>query len=212
VTAVAYLPTLLVVQAWTADESSSLAAAALVVLGTLLAIVFNMLSQAVVLHGAFQHMRRRPVSLAESLKVGLARILPVVVLAIVEVMLIVLALLLFVIPGLIVFTMWSVAVPVCVVEQRGPIESLSRSSELTAGHRWKIFGLMLSLFVVSAVVSPLIDELLDAVAGTALMLIGSLVWNGIWGAFYAIAVVVTYHDLRVAKEGIDIEQIAAVFD
>jgi hypothetical protein len=45
-----------------------------------------------------------------------------------------------------------------------------------------------------------------------LTLIGGLLWNGIWGAFYAIAAVVTYHDLRVAKEGTDIEQIAAVFD
>ncbi len=51
-----------------------------------------------------------------------------------------------------------------------------------------------------------------AIVGAPLALVGSLIWNGIWGAFYAIAVVVTYHDLRVAKEGIDIEQIASVFD
>jgi hypothetical protein len=31
-------------------------------------------------------------------------------------------------------------------------------------------------------------------------------------AVYAITAVVAYHDLRVAKGGIDIEQIAAVFD
>jgi hypothetical protein len=38
------------------------------------------------------------------------------------------------------------------------------------------------------------------------------VWNGFWGALYAIFAVVTYHDLRVAKEGVDTEQIAAVFE
>jgi hypothetical protein len=43
-------------------------------------------------------------------------------------------------------------------------------------------------------------------------MVGDLVWNGIWGAFYAICVVVTYHDLRAAKEGVGIDQIAAVFD
>ena len=68
------------------------------------------------------------------------------------------------------------------------------------------------LLLISMVVSPLIEFGLAAVGGTTLALIGSLIWNGVWGAFYAIAVVVTYHDLRVAKEGIDIEQIAAVFD
>jgi hypothetical protein len=31
-------------------------------------------------------------------------------------------------------------------------------------------------------------------------------------AFYAVLIVVTYHDLRVAKEGIDTDQIAAVFE
>jgi hypothetical protein len=31
-------------------------------------------------------------------------------------------------------------------------------------------------------------------------------------AFNAIVIVVTYHDLRVAKEGVDTEQIAAVFE
>ena len=40
----------------------------------------------------------------------------------------------------------------------------------------------------------------------------SLVWSALWGAFYAILAVVTYHDLRVAKEGLDTDQIAAVFD
>jgi len=39
-----------------------------------------------------------------------------------------------------------------------------------------------------------------------------LLWGALWTAYYSIAVVMTYHDLRVAKEGIDIEQIAAVFD
>ena len=71
---------------------------------------------------------------------------------------------------------------------------------------------MLLLVIISAVVSPLIEFGLAAVVGTTLALVGTLIWNGVWGAFYAIAVVVTYHDLRVAKEGIDIEQIAAVFD
>ena len=37
-------------------------------------------------------------------------------------------------------------------------------------------------------------------------------WGALFGAFNAIMVVVTYHDLRVAKEGVDTDQIAAVFD
>ena len=40
----------------------------------------------------------------------------------------------------------------------------------------------------------------------------NLIWSAAWSAFYAIVIVVTYHDLRVAKEGVDTEQIAAVFE
>jgi hypothetical protein len=42
--------------------------------------------------------------------------------------------------------------------------------------------------------------------------VAGLVWNAIWTAFFAILVVVAYRDLRVAKEGIDTDQIAAVFE
>ena len=108
--------------------------------------------------------------------------------------------------------MWFVATPACVVEQLGPSDSMRRSAELTSGYRWKIFGLMLVLLVISAVVTPLIDLTLEDMGGGAVPLIAGLIWNGVWGAFYAIAAVVTYHDLRVAKEGVDIAQIAAVFD
>ena len=71
--------------------------------------------------------------------------------------------------------------------------------------------MILLLVIISAVVSPLVEFGLAVVSPT-LALVGTLIWNGVWGAFYAIAVVVTYHDLRVAKEGINIEQIASVFD
>jgi uncharacterized membrane protein len=157
-------------------------------------------------------MRGRPVSLSESLQVGLQRFFPIVGLAIVMGIMVMLGFILLIVPGLILLTMWFVSTPACVVERLGPIRSLGRSSELTKGHRWKIFGLMLVLLLISMVVTPVIEYSFAAIGGTMLVLIASLLWNGVWGAFYAISVVVTYHDLRVAKEGIDIEQIAAVFD
>jgi uncharacterized membrane protein len=119
---------------------------------------------------------------------------------------------LFLIPGLILFTMWFVATPVCVVEKLGPLGSMGRSSRLTKGHRWKIFGLFLLLIIISVVVSQSVAVILVAIGGVTLALLGAIAWGGVWGAFYAISVVVTYHDLRAAKEGTDIDQIAAVFD
>ena len=71
---------------------------------------------------------------------------------------------------------------------------------------------MLFLFVSDGIVDKAINLTSTSVAGGIPAFVGQVIWNGIWGAFYAIFVVVTYHDLPVAKEGVDIEQIAAVFE
>jgi hypothetical protein len=54
---------------------------------------------------------------------------------------------------------------------------------------------------------------LTALAGNPIVgLTGQLIWTGIAAAFSAVVFTVTYYDLRVIKEGVDIDQVAAVFD
>jgi len=180
--------------------------------GFFLFLVLNTLAQAVILYGAFQAMRGRPVNLGECLKVGLSRFFPIIGLAICAYLCIWIGLIFLIVPGIILGIMWYVGTPVCVVEKKGPMASLGRSSELTKGHRWKIFGMLLLLFIVAALVGGIIDALLGLSRSPVLVALGTLAWTGVWGAFYAIFGVVTYHDLRVAKEGVDIHEIAAVFD
>ena len=52
----------------------------------------------------------------------------------------------------------------------------------------------------------------SAIGGVFVARLILLLWNAIYIAFSATLVVVTYRDLRVAKEGVDTDQIAAVFD
>jgi MFS family permease len=213
VTIVAYLPLLLIPGA-TADVTTDPAAISLGLIGlaAFLTMVLGMLSQAVVLYGAFQDMRGCQVNLSESLKVGLRRFLPIIGLAIVMSFGLMLGFILLLVPGFILFAMWFVATPPCVVEQLGPFRSLGRSAQLTKGHRWKVFGLFIVLMLISAVIGGGLSMTLRQFGSPVLTAIGNLLWNGVWGALYSIAVVVTYHDLRVAKEGVDIEHIASVFD
>jgi hypothetical protein len=217
VTAVAHLPALLLFKGSASTGASTSGrdiaiAMTMIVVGLILMIVLSTLSQAIVLYGAFQDMRGRQVSLSESLQVGFSRFFPIIRLAILMSLLGMLAALALIIPAFIVFTMWFVATPIVVVERLGAWASMKRSSQLTKGHRWKIFGLMVLLIMASGVASQTITVSLTAIGGTPLALIGDVLWNGVWGAFYAISVVVTYHDLRAAKEGVDIDQIASVFD
>ena len=39
-----------------------------------------------------------------------------------------------------------------------------------------------------------------------------IIWFVVWIALWNCTIIMMYHDLRVAKEGIDTEQIAAIFD
>jgi hypothetical protein len=210
VATVAALPNVLINRG--TDRNLSGTTAGALVLGLILTIVLEMLSQAIVLYGAFQDMRGRPVNLGEALRVAFGRLLPIIGVSICVGFGVFLASLLLLVPGLILMTMWYVATPVCVVEQQGAFASMGRSSELTKGHRWKIFGMILLVVFAGGIAQLITLALLAQVENSVLTIVGSLIWNGVWGAFYAIFVVVTYHDLRVAKEGVDVHEIASVFD
>jgi hypothetical protein len=99
-----------------------------------------------------------------------------------------------------------------VVERLGPIESMTRSAELTKGHRWKVLGLLLLLGLAVMVGSFILGAILLLWSGTTASTIGILVLQALFGAYESIIVAVLYSDLRMARDGIDLEQVAAVFD
>ena len=211
VTAIAYLPTLV----FLAEQRQGMdagRAALLLGVSTLLAIALNALSEAIVLFGAFEDMRGRPVNLMASVRVGLSRLLPVLGVALLVALFAGLAAILLVIPAFIVMTMLFVAMPACVVEQLGPMQSLRRSRELTKGHRWAIFGLWFLVTIIIAIGGNMVRLVGSLIGGIGVSLLFSLIWGALAGAFNAIMVVVAYHDLRVAKEGVDTDKIASVFD
>jgi hypothetical protein len=223
VTATSGLPSFLIQQAAPDTLGNTYADVGMAVFATIVMLGFWTLSQAIVLYGAFQVMRGRPIDLVGAARIGSRRALSIVGLAIAVPVLCFLAALLFIVPGVILYLVWFVATPVCVVERLGVFRSMGRSAELTNGFCWRILGLQLviliSVFVIGSIASTAAPAILGAAGASALAAsldttlgqVVNMVWNAIWTAFYAIVVAVTYHDLRVAKEGVDTEQIAAVF-
>jgi hypothetical protein len=170
------------------------------------------LATAIILHAAFQHMRGRPVSLTESISGGLWRFLPLLGVMFLFGLGVSLGLLLLIVPGLILMSMWYVSVPACVVEKTGPIRSLGRSRELTKGYRWKIFALVIIVYIVSIIGNNLVVLLATTLGGMAGQIGAMIIWQGVAGGFGSVLIAVAYYYLRVAKEGVDVEQIASVFD
>src|SRR5262245_30316282 len=104
-------------------------------------VILYFVGQAVILYGAFQAMRGRSVVIGDGVGRAFSRFFSLVGISILVGLGVGIGFLLLVIPGIILALRWAVAVPACVVENKGPLQSMSRSAELTKGHRWKIFGL-----------------------------------------------------------------------
>jgi hypothetical protein len=63
--------------------------------------------------------------------------------------------LLIIVPGLVLITLWSVTVPVEVLERPGVLASFRRSRELVRGNGWNVFGVIALLYVAVLIVSLL---------------------------------------------------------
>jgi hypothetical protein len=212
VAAIAALPSALLLTPGVDIVPSDELGGAVAVVGVILMLVLGALSQAVVLYGAFDDMRGRPVNIVESVKVGLRRFFSVLGVAISVPVLTALAAAALIFPGFMVGTMLFVSMPACVVEQLGPIKAMGRSARLTKGHRWKIFAIWFVVLFVGSIFQSTLQNIAAGIGGPVASVIVALLWGAVYGAFSAILAVVAYHDLRVAKEGVDTDQIAAVFD
>ena len=175
-------------------------------------IFFYAVSMAATLYGAFRGMSGRPFSLGDAFGRGLARFFPLVGLGICWSVAIGVGTLLLVVPGLMMLAAFYVALPACVMEGLGPFQSMSQSAALTKGHRWKVFGIYFLVAIVNGAVGQLVVRVFSLGIGLFPSSILYLVWTLLAAAYNSIAIAVIYHDLRVLKEGIDIDRIAAVFD
>jgi hypothetical protein len=178
----------------------------------LLSMVLFALVQATMIQGAFQDIRGQSFDLGTSVRRGLGRFLPVLGTSICFTIALIVGIILLIVPGFIVLTMFLVAIPVCVVEALGPLQSLGRSRALTKGHRWKIFAIYIVPLLVLGIGSFILQAIGAAFAGITGAAVASFLIVAITSPYQALVAIVAYHDLRAVKEGLDIEQLAAVFD
>ncbi len=170
------------------------------------------LCEAMVLYATFQALRGRPVRAAESIGRGLRRFAPVFLATLLTSIVIVAGFFLVIVPGLIAAIVFSLTLPACVVERLDAVKSMKRSSALTRGYRWPIFGALFAVGLVSGVGEAAIEA---ATMHPATVLVYALLtfgWSTLGTAYQTVLTAIIYHDLRVVKEGIDLDRIAAVFD
>ena len=109
-----------------------------------------------------------------------------------------------------VLTFYWVMVPALVVERAGVFECFGRSFDLTKGHRWGIFGILLLIAIANWAIG-LANQLLTLAAPTAGGVID--IASGLFIlAISPVLAAVGYFYLRAEKEGAPIDDVVRVFD
>ena len=179
--------------------------------GSLPAMLINYLLQAIIVSMTLDSLGGTSPSPGRSISLGLRRILPILVATLLSYLAISLGLMLFVVPGLILLTMWILLVPVIVAEGKGPLGSFGRSAELTKGSRWRIFGLMVILFVIQVGALFLAGFVGTALGGRVASAAAAAVSSGFSAILLATFLASLYVELRRAKEGKSVDGLAEIF-
>lgn len=189
-------------------------------LGGVLYFIGLFMLQGMVVKAAVNGFNGKKTAFGDAFNVGVQMFLPLLGLAIVAGVGMMLGYILLIVPGVILSVLWSVAAPAVVVEKRGVFESLQRSRDLTRGHRWPVFGLLVIYIVLAWIVGAAIGGLALATGGTfsggspnlvVNLITGPLV-NVLSGVVASAGVASLYYELRTAKEGLGSEDLASVFD
>jgi hypothetical protein len=105
-------------------------------------------------------------------------------------------LIIFIIPGLILLTIWSVIAPVIVVERSGAIDAFGRSRALVKGNGWQVFGVIVVVFLITAIASFVLRAIGASISDSfAMLALFSLIASTLTAPITALAASVIYFRL-----------------
>jgi hypothetical protein len=102
---------------------------------------------------------------------------------------------LLIVPGLFLLTIWSMLIPVIVLERRSTGEAFSRSREVVRGHGWSVFGLVIVTFLIVAIASGVIRAIFAPLPDFLDAWLGGLVAHSVTVPFAAAALTTAYFAL-----------------
>ncbi|MFN2555431.1 MAG: hypothetical protein ABR592_00930 [Nitriliruptorales bacterium] len=102
-------------------------------------------------------------------------------------------------PGLFLLTIWSVLVPVIVLENRSMMGAFGRSRELVRGWGWSVFGLIVLTYLILMVAGIVIGLLTTPFGETAGSFLSNLISGTVTGPFVAATWTLLYYRLSALE-------------
>lgn len=151
----------------------------------------------------------RPANFGEALRQTMPKLVPLLIASLIASLLTAIGMMLFIVPGLYAFARLFAVQPAVVIEGAGVGGSIERSSALTVGMKLHVLGAMLLALVISMAISLGAGLVSGMFNSRVVLFVVSTAVSVLIYPFFAIVQTLLYYDLRIRKEGFDIEYLAA---
>lgn len=192
-----------------------------VAVGALAGIVTSAILQGALIYGTVQDMNGARAGVGDSLATGLRAFLPLILVSLLFAIAVVFGFMFLVVPGLMIICAWCVAVPALVADRTSISGAFRRSADLTRGNRWRIFGLLVLVWIIALVIGAVVGLVTmgatfasgDPVAllRSPVQIVGNLVVNTLTAVVSSTGVAVLYVELRRARDGFGAHTLADIF-
>jgi hypothetical protein len=197
---------------------------ALTLVYAVLVVVLSLVATGATVFVVSESYLGRAITAREALSRALPFVVPLIVVSLSVGLVAFVGFLLLVVPGVIAVCGLAVSVPALVVESMSPTDAMGRSWGLTRGYRLRMFGLFVLIFLLILIPYVAIMGAVGVTAAvlgatgakgltTVLILLGTVIAaivQLLLSPLYQAALVIAYYDLRVRKEGFDLELLASV--
>jgi hypothetical protein len=102
---------------------------------------------------------------------------------------------LLIVPGLFLLTIWSLIIPVVVIERAGVMSSFSRSFQLVRTHGWPVFGTIIVTWLILFAVNLIFSFLLFALPLALRNGVATAVAGAVTAPFLALIITLMYYRL-----------------
>jgi hypothetical protein len=186
-----------------------------VMLATFVWGLWMTLAGAAIIAAAAQAYRGEPVDVGAAISTVAARPLSILWAAFVKGLAVGLGMFLFLVGALYFYATYFAVPTTIVVEGSSGSDGLTRSRQLAAGFRWDVLKTMALVWVLYVIIAIAVSLLTNMVFGAENVIVNNII-STVCSAFVyplvSITEMLVYFDLRIRKEGYDVEVMAARLD
>lgn len=189
----------------------------LILLNTLISVVIYGVVSAIIVQLAYDAKLGRGTNFGGYASAAIATIVPNVIQTLIVTILASFAMIALILPGIWVYGVFAVTVPALVIERVG-FGAMRRSAELTKDYRWPVIGTMIVVFIAAMILNLIPQTIAGFVLGSlstvsivAMVLLTAVLSTFTYGLI-GIAIALVYARLREIKDGVGVDDLAAVFE